>query len=104
MALDYLTIPGLFLSLFFSFSAQFCPLATSTDVERVFSKGRILLSHLRSRLSAQTTRALLCLGSWSICKLVHDHDIKAAAVLPEVEGNDSDYEMEDGWDSIDARK
>ncbi|KDR66669.1 hypothetical protein GALMADRAFT_1141875 [Galerina marginata CBS 339.88] len=33
MALDYLTIP-----------------ATSVDVERVFSQGRLLLSHVRSRL------------------------------------------------------
>jgi hypothetical protein len=35
MALDYLTIP-----------------ATSTDVERLFSRGRLLLTHVRSRLSA----------------------------------------------------
>jgi hypothetical protein len=76
------------------------PVATSTDVERVFSCGRLLLSHVRSRLSAQTTRALLCLGSWSLLGLVHDNDIRAVTVLPEVNGQDSDYEMEDGWDAI----
>ncbi|KIL65169.1 hypothetical protein M378DRAFT_52957, partial [Amanita muscaria Koide BX008] len=59
MALDYLTIP-----------------ATSVDVERLFSRGRILLSHLRNRMSAQTTRALLCLGSWSRLKLVKDEDVR----------------------------
>ncbi|KIJ09043.1 hypothetical protein PAXINDRAFT_88030, partial [Paxillus involutus ATCC 200175] len=52
MALDYLTIP-----------------ATSVDVEHIFSRGQLLLSHVRSRLSAQTTRAILCLGGWS-----HLHD------------------------------
>ena len=39
--------------------------ATSVDVERVFSKGRILLSHVRNRLSVQSTWALMCLGAWS---------------------------------------
>ncbi|KDR79571.1 hypothetical protein GALMADRAFT_47315, partial [Galerina marginata CBS 339.88] len=52
MALDYLSIP-----------------ATSTDVERLFSRGRLILSHTRSRLSPQSTRALLCLGSWSLAGL-----------------------------------
>jgi hypothetical protein len=31
---------------------------------------------------------------------VKNHDVKAAASLPEVEGVDSDFEMEDGWDVI----
>jgi hypothetical protein len=31
---------------------------------------------------------------------VKDGDVKAAASLPEVDGMDSDYEMEDGWDCI----
>jgi len=39
--------------------------ATSVDVERTFSQGRLVLSHLRSRLSVQSTQALLCLGVWS---------------------------------------
>jgi hypothetical protein len=74
--------------------------ATSVDVERVFSRGQLVLSHVRSRLSAQTTRAILCLGCWSRLGLVRDGDVKAAALLPEVEGTDSDYEMEEGWDHI----
>ncbi|KAJ7933627.1 hypothetical protein B0H13DRAFT_1592206, partial [Mycena leptocephala] len=36
--------------------------ATSVDVERVFSRGRLLLSHVWNRLSAQSTRALMCLA------------------------------------------
>ena len=38
--------------------------ATSTPSERAFSRGRIVLSHLRNRLTAEKTRALLCLQSW----------------------------------------
>ena len=54
-------------------------------MERLFSRGHLLLSHTRSRLSAQTTRALLCLGSWSLAGLVKDDDVKAVAVLDDVE-------------------
>ena len=62
MALDYLTIPGEFycgppLFLWIDFIT-----ATSIDIEQLFSRGRLLLSHVCSRLSAQSTRALLCLG------------------------------------------
>jgi hypothetical protein len=81
MAIDYLSIP-----------------ATSVDVERVFSKGRILLSHLRSRLSVQSTRALMCIGAWSLLGFVKDKDIRAVTMLPEIEGE----EVEPGanWDAI----
>ena len=83
MALNYLSIP-----------------ATSVDVERVFSRGRLLLSHTRSRLSAQTTRCLLCLGSWSPIGLIKDTDIRASATLPELDGEEPDVEMPVGWDNI----
>ncbi|KAF5319133.1 hypothetical protein D9758_018622 [Tetrapyrgos nigripes] len=76
MALDYLTIP-----------------ATSTDVERVFSRGRFLLPYVRNRLSADSTRALICLGQWSLMGLIHDEDVLAVAKLPEVE--DPEQEAED---------
>jgi len=59
------------------------------DVERVFSKGRLLLSHVRNRLSAESTQALLCLGNWSKAGLVKKEDIQAAAQLPDAkEGED----------------
>jgi hypothetical protein len=73
-------------------------LATSVNVERIFSKGRILLSHLRSRLSVQSTRALMCVGEWSQLGYVKDNDIRAAATLPEVEGDEE--ELARDWDSI----
>ncbi|KIM62895.1 hypothetical protein SCLCIDRAFT_118619, partial [Scleroderma citrinum Foug A] len=73
MALDYLTIP-----------------ATSIDVERLFSKGRVLLPHLRNRLSSQSICALLCLGSWSHLGLVKDEDIRKVV---RDDGEDEDIEI-----------
>jgi hypothetical protein len=60
------------------------------EVERVFSQGRLLLSHIRSRLSVQSTRALMCLGVWSKLGFVTDSDLKAAVVaLPELRDDDT---------------
>ncbi|KAF4618847.1 hypothetical protein D9613_009691 [Agrocybe pediades] len=69
--------------------------ATSVDVERVFSKGRLVLSHIRNRLSVDSTRALMCLGAWSKLGFVHDSDINEAANLPEVAKED---EADNDWD------
>jgi hypothetical protein len=74
-------------------------LATSVDVECVFSRGRLLLSHIRNRLSAQSTRALLCLGNWSLLGMVDNIDVLTVARLEALEG-DFDFEMDVGWDRI----
>ncbi len=79
-----------------------CLSATSVDVERVFSRGHLLLHYVRNRLSAQTTRALLCLGYWSNLGLIEPKDAQKAAQLADLNLDDSDYEMEDGWDAIDV--
>ncbi|EPS93983.1 hypothetical protein FOMPIDRAFT_31187, partial [Fomitopsis schrenkii] len=63
MARCYLTIPP-----------------TSVGVERLFSKGRIIVTHLRNGLSAASIRALMCLNSWSILGLVCDADVLAVMV------------------------
>jgi hypothetical protein len=55
--------------------------------------------HIRSCLSAQSTWALICLGSWSLLGLVKDSDVMAVTVLPEVE-EDEEPELEKGWDHI----
>jgi hypothetical protein len=68
------------------------------DVERVFSRGRLVLSHVRSRLGVQSTRALLCLGEWSKLGYVKDEDVKAVTVQPEVDGEED--ELEENWDKI----
>jgi hypothetical protein len=73
-------------------------LATSVNVERVFSKGHILLSHLRSQLSVQSTRVLMCVGKWSSMGFVKDRDILAAAALLEVVGEEE--ELGHDWDVI----
>jgi hypothetical protein len=70
------------------------------STSREFSCGRLVLSHVRSCMTAQTTRAILCLGNWSRLGLVKSDDVRAAAALLDVEGMDSDYEMEEGWDQI----
>ncbi len=69
------------------------------DVERAFSKGRIVITHLRNRLAPQTTRSLLCLQSWSPLGLIKHSDVIVTAKLAEIEGDD-DVELEDGWDDI----
>jgi hypothetical protein len=69
-------------------------------VERTFSKGRILLSHLRNRLSVESTRALICLGVWSSLGYVKDSDIRAETLQPVIEGEETLDELENGWDAI----
>ena len=70
-------------------------------MERVFSKGRLLLSHLRNRLESQTTRALLCLGEWSVLGFIDKEDLIKTAQLPELEDASSmDSQVSAGWDSI----
>jgi len=44
----------------------------------------IILSHVHNRLSADTTRGLLCLNNWIGQGLVKLEDLKEAASLPEV--------------------
>ena len=53
---------------------------------------------MRSRLSVQSTRALLCVGVWSLLGYIEDDDVKAAVVLPEVKGEEEDLVAD--WDSI----
>ncbi|KIK92730.1 hypothetical protein PAXRUDRAFT_146663 [Paxillus rubicundulus Ve08.2h10] len=81
MALDYLSIP-----------------ATLIDVGRLFSCGRLLLSHLHSWLSAQSTHALLCPNYWSPLVFIKAQDLTAITSLPDVIGGED--ELESGWDAI----
>lgn len=76
-------------------------LATSVGVERTFSKGRLLLSHVRNRLSVQSTRALMCLGVWSLQGYVRDNDIKEVTALEELVGEEMMDELSADWDVID---
>jgi hypothetical protein len=84
MALDYLTIPGMYLIILF-IQILFVIAATFIDVKRLFSRSRLTLSHTLSQLSVASTRSLLCLGSWSLKGLVRDEDVTAIALLDETE-------------------
>ena len=78
MAISYLTIPP-----------------TSVAVERLFSKGRILISHLRNGLSAASIHALLCLNNWSVLGFIKDEDI--LSVTREDPSSDALEDDEDVW-------
>lgn len=67
MALDYLSIPGEFviyntLSMIMTDTTLF--VATSTDVERAFSRGGLTVSKLRHSLSDKSVRSATVLGAW----------------------------------------
>ncbi|KAF8166727.1 hypothetical protein K438DRAFT_1451449, partial [Mycena galopus ATCC 62051] len=59
--------------------------ATLVYVERQFSRGRLLVSSIRNRLSAQSIRKLMCLGCWSRQGFVEEDDFKVVANIPMVE-------------------
>ncbi|KDQ48980.1 hypothetical protein JAAARDRAFT_144110, partial [Jaapia argillacea MUCL 33604] len=71
--------------------------ATSVNVEWIFSRGHLLLSHIRNRLSAQCTRAVLCLSAWSLMGMVKDEDVLKVAVLADAVGEEEGFK--EGWDS-----
>jgi len=99
MVLDYLMIPGMPSWFHTYLSTKPSILATSVNIEHIFSCSHLMLSHVHSQLSAQSTWALLCLGLWSLLGLVKDSNVLAVTVLQEVEG-DEEPELEDGWDHI----
>jgi hypothetical protein len=80
---------------------QYLSNVVSVAVEHVFSKGRLLISHVRNRLSAQSTCALLCLGYWNKLNLVKLDDLKAAASLPDAKNDEVLVWSDDDW-SIDV--
>jgi hypothetical protein len=98
MACDYLSIPGEYDAFPTPSYAYPQPLlATTVDVERVFSQGRLVLPHVHNRLSYQSTCALLCVRTWSTHGMVSDSDIKAA-LGEEVTGKEGKLPAD--WDAI----
>ena len=61
-----------------------------------------MLSHIRNRLSVQTTRACMCVGAWSLLGLIKDADIRAALGEEVTGGTEDDLVGE--WDLIDGLK
>jgi hypothetical protein len=66
-------------------------------VEHVFSQGRLLISHIRNRLSAQSTRALLCLNAWSKAGFLQSTDLSDVASLPD---DKETIGLDASWDVI----
>jgi len=97
MAWNYLSIPSMSICMPVCHRPHFL-LATSTDVEHVFSKGQLVLLHIHNWLSVASTHALMCLGAWSKLGFMHDVDIRAAAILPDIIGEEEELEL--GWDYI----
>jgi hypothetical protein len=77
---------------FTELNSWFIILATSVDVKWVFSQGCLLLSHVRSRLSVQSTRALLCLGSWSHLNLMRTEDVLSVVRLVDLKEDIDDVQ------------
>lgn len=75
-----------------------CILATSVEVERVFSRGRLVLSHVRNRLTAQSTRASLCVGDWSGHGWIKDSDVLEETIKDDLSG--PELPLAKGWDAI----
>jgi len=73
-------------------------ITTSVDVEQVFSKGQLVLSHICNWLTVASTHALMCLGAWSKLGHVCDADLLAAATLPDVMEDKDEFNI--GWDYI----
>ena len=101
MALSYLTAPGN-VNFFYitNFPSLIFALAASVRVERIFSRGRLVLPHVRNRLSAESTRAVLCVGEWSRMGWVKDNDILAVTSEPVEEGQLAEDVLEDNWDDL----
>ena len=74
-----------------------CSIATTVDVEHVFSRGRLVLPYVRSRLAVQSTRASLCVGLWSSQGLVKDGDVRAS-LGPDNVGEEDELPVD--WDAI----
>jgi len=67
------------------------------DVERIFSRGCLVLPHVCGCLAVQSTCASLCVGLWSSQGFVKQADLRAALDAREVEEED---ELPMDWDAI----
>ena len=74
--------------------------ATSVATEQLNSQGRLLITQLRSRLSAEVVRASVCIKAWQ--RLFDSLDgLEESEDNPDVEDADADWEMEPSEDDND---
>jgi hypothetical protein len=65
------------------------------DVERVFSRAGRLVTRERNGLSAQSIRALMCVGYWSLMGMVQDKDLLKIAKDGKAKPSDSEKDLVD---------
>jgi len=97
MAHDYLSIPGEQFEILHLSKVLNAPIATSVNVEHVFSHGRLVLPYVHGQLAIQSTCVSLCVGLWSSQGLVRNEDI-GAALGPEETEEEGKLPMD--WDII----
>ena len=90
--------PSLVHSIFLFICHANVPVATSVDMEWLFSKGHMVLLYLCNHPSAQSTHALLCLGQWSKLGLVKDN-VLCNVTSGELELDQDDVKLSEGWDN-----
>ncbi|KAG1827295.1 uncharacterized protein BJ212DRAFT_1257342, partial [Suillus subaureus] len=64
----------------------------------LFSHRHLLLLHVHSHLSAQSTCTLLCPSSWSSLNLVKTKDIIKVSNMPDINGEEEEFK--DDWNCI----
>ena len=100
MAFDYQTVSCKSILAVFAltYSNLHTGVATSVDMEHVFSQGHLLLPYICNHLSSESTHALLCLSNLCLYGCVKDTDIRATTLLPDINGKEPP--LETGWDNI----
>jgi len=76
----------------------FCLLATTVDVEQVFSRGQLVLLYVYNCLAIQSTHASLYVSIWSLLGLVKDSNIRMSVGKDDVVGEEDD--LPENWDAI----
>jgi len=97
MACDYLLIPGEQFKILHLSKVLNAPIATSIDVECIFSCGHLVLPYVCGWLAIQSTGTSLCVGLWSSQGLVRNEDIGAALGLEETK---EEGKLPMDWDII----
>ena len=60
-------------------------------MERIFSKGRLILPYTRNKLSAESVRALLCVGDWSRADLIGLDILRDVAAMDDLPGDEEAF-------------
>ena len=76
-----------------------CHIATTVNVECVFSHRHLILLHIYGCLAVESTHVSICIGLWSIEGLVYGGDIKASLSADKIKEKGK---LPIDWDTIHA--